>query len=265
MQTNIVAFVGKKQGGKTSAARFMAGYVLLKNQKVKGYSINEDGELVVNAYWPNQDGSYEEGLGILDINRTDYLFAEWAAQEIWPLVNIYYFADKLKEIAIDLFGLRPEQVFGTDEEKNSETRITWKSMCAFLPPRVIKKIKDEGKYDRNMTAREFMQYFGTNVCRVLYDDIWVNYTLDKIKYEQSNLAIISDCRFENEMLAVKKAGGKLIKLERRISDDAHASEAEQDDIDPSLYDAIIDNTDMTLEEKNQVVLDTFYSWGLVPG
>lgn len=264
MAQKIVALVGRKQSGKTSSANFICGYVYLKAGKIKGFNINEEGELIVNAHFPTENG-FEESTGILDVTRRDYLFGSWAIEHLWPYANIYFFADKLKEIAVDLFGLEPRQVYGTNEEKNTLTKITWKSMCSFLPPRVIKKIKDEGKYTEFMTGREFLQYFGTNVCRVLFQDCFASYTINHIRMEQSDLAVISDCRFDNEIEYVRKNGGKIIVLGRRIDEDGHDSEPEIADIDESLIDLYIDNQNMTMQEKNQIILDNLFKWGYVAG
>ena len=43
-----------------------------------------------------------------------------------------------------------------------------------------------------MTAREFMQFFGTDVCRKMFEPVWAKACINKIKREQSELAIIAD-------------------------------------------------------------------------
>ena len=80
-----------------------------------------------------------------------------------------------------------------------------------------------------MTAREFMQFFGTDVCRKIYEPIWVESCLSAIKKEQSELAIIADVRFPNEADAIIRAGGTLLRLTRQTLEDNHASEKALDD------------------------------------
>ena len=111
-----------------------------------------------------------------------------------------------------------------------------------------------------MTGREFMQYFGTDVCRKIYPDIWTDRLIKDIVAEQPNLAIISDARFENEIEAVQKAGGKVIRLTRSVEGvDAHESELALDNF--SGFDAVIDNQNMSIEESCQKLIELIDSWG----
>ena len=107
--------------------------------------------------------------------------------------KIYHFADPLKAMAIDLFDLSPTQVYGTDEDKNTVT--------PYLAQDAALKGKDV--LDNIHMTREFLQYFGTDVMRSIKDTVWVDYTIKKIKQEQSSVAIIPDVRFPNEVLLSK--------------------------------------------------------------
>ena len=55
-----------------------------------------------------------------------------------------------------------------------------------------------------MTAREFMQFFGTDICRNAFQPIWVNACLNKIKREKSQLIIIADVRFAMKLRLLRK-------------------------------------------------------------
>ena len=81
-----------------------------------------------------------------------------------------------------------------------------------------------------MAAREFMQFFGTDVCRKIYEPIWVNSCIkqDTTRSNQE-LAIIADVRFPNEAEAIEKAGGRLVRLTRKVFEDSHSSEVALDD------------------------------------
>ena len=63
-----------------------------------------------------------------------------------------------------------------------------------------------------MTAREFLQYFGSDICRILFEKCWTSALMTKIHEEAYRFCIIDDLRFKNEHAAVKKCGGKIIKL-----------------------------------------------------
>ena len=76
----------------------------------------------------------------------------------------------------------------------------------------------ENKASSPMTAREVMQYVGTDFFRKIYPDVWVDSTIRKIESEAPDLAVIVDCRFPNETKGVKEAGGKVIKLRGKGKD-----------------------------------------------
>ena len=101
-----------------------------------------------------------------------------------------------------------------------------------------------------MTARELLQYFGTDIRRKMNTDEWVNHTLRTIKSEQSSLAIIADVRFPNEVESVKSAGGKVIRLTREFKEDGHSSETalDKNNYDWSNFDLIIDNASNSTED-----------------
>lgn len=47
-------------------------------------------------------------------------------------VKKYSFADGLKNFLVDVMGLRPEQVWGTDEQKNTKTSYLWENLPEFI-------------------------------------------------------------------------------------------------------------------------------------
>jgi hypothetical protein len=84
----------------------------------------------------------------------------------------------------------------------------------------------------------------------LGQDIWVNNILSRAKQaivdSDYTGVIISDVRFENELAAVKAAGGKVILVERpgKLPDTvggSHASETEQQGFDKSAFSFMIQN------------------------
>ncbi len=277
MSQKILVFAGKKQSGKSSAANFVAGYILAQLGR-KGqafcpvsFAIDDDGELNVNTAFMDANGDPVETEGILNLNRHDEDFTTWASNVMWPYVKPYAFADSLKWIAMTVFNIDSKLLYGTDEEKNQPTHIKWKDMCQFLSPKQVASIKKSEKYDKFMTVREFLQYFGTNVCRVLDDECWTRKCFSDILSEGSELAIIQDCRFANEVHAsykLKEIYGvdvKVVKLLRSGEFDIHESENGLKGIADTSYDLVIDNEHMTIKEKNQEILDALYTWGWLSG
>lgn len=110
-----------------------------------------------------------------------------------------------------------------------------------------------------MTAREFMQFFGTEIMRKMYEPLWTNRTIKDIESEEPLIAVISDCRFKNEAKALKAKGAKLVYLTRSISNnDNHLSENGFGDFND--FDLTIDNANMTLLDTCKALLDGIHSW-----
>jgi len=148
------------------------------------------------------------------------------------LVKIYNFADPLKNLCIDIFGLEYRQCYGTDEEKNELVDCYWN--------------------DKQLSSREVLQIVGTDMFRKMQCHVWSSATIRKIKQEDPDLALIADCRFPNEVKAVKNAGGIVIKLNRNVYDSDHSSETalDKENYDYTNFDLVVDNQDMDIHEKN---------------
>lgn len=235
----ILGISGKKQAGKTTIANIIHGEILLKNNLVKDYNISDKGKLVVNTV--NAQG--KDGWGQFDIERKDLEFLEYAHYNMWPYVKLYNFADSLKDMCINLFGFTYDQAYGTNEQKNEKVKhLLWSNM----PRGKVNKKAPKGE----MSAREFMQFFGTEVMRKMHNDVWANACLNKILKEGSDLAIIADVRFPNEVEAITKAGGKVLRLERNVHEDDHDSETalDADNYDHDNFWHVLDNREIGIGE-----------------
>lgn len=152
--------------------------------------------------------------------------------------KIYNFADPLKkDICIDILGLTYDQCYGSDEDKNTLT--------------------NNYRDNKQLTAREVMQFVGTDIFRNMQQNIWADATMLRINKENPPLAIIADCRFPNEVEAVRNAGGFVIKLNRNPFNSDHVSETALDENNYSVqnFDLVIHNNNVTIPEQNGIVLD----------
>lgn len=251
--SNIIVFCGKKSAGKNCCSNFLHGYQLKSYNIIEDFGIREDtGGLIIKAKSLNENADEETTEGEIDITRDDLEFGEWAAYNMWPFIKNYSFATELKAIAMGLFNIPRECVYGTDQQKNQkQEHLLWENMPG---------LKDKKKTGP-MTAREFMQFFGSEVMRKMYDNIWIDRTLKNIKTEDPQIAIISDCRFDNEAIALKKAGAKLVYLTRSVYADDHISENGFQTF--TEFDTIIDNKDMTIQETHQELIKAIDSWGWI--
>ena len=113
-----------------------------------------------------------------------------------------------------------------------------------------------------MTAREFMQYFGTEIGREIYPDLHAAGGIRRIRKAMSGIAILDDLRFPNEVEAVQSAGGKVLRLTRDILHDEHFSEHALDPevFDWSKFDKVIDNQNLTIHQTCEEILKTLIEW-----
>jgi hypothetical protein len=66
----------------------------------------------------------------------------------------------------------------------------------------------------NLTPRWVLQWWGTEVCRkAFHNDIWIASLESRLRNSNDSI-VISDCRFPNEIKAIKAAGGKVIWVQR---------------------------------------------------
>jgi hypothetical protein len=151
-------------------------------------------------------------------------------------VKIYNFADPLKQdICINILGLTYDQCYGSDESKNELVNCFWEN--------------------KQLTAREVMQMVGTDMFRAMQTNVWSSATVRKIQQEKPTVAIIADCRFPNEVDAIRKVGGLVIKLTRNPYNSDHLSEMALDDnrYDQNNFDLVIDNRYLNIGEQNKII------------
>lgn len=160
--------------------------------------------------------------------------------------KIYNFADPLKNLCIDILGLEYNQCYGSDEDKNQLVNCYWDN--------------------KQLTAREVLQIVGTDMFRKMQNHVWSNATIRQILREQPNVAIIADCRFPNEVDAIKNVGGIVIKLTRNPYNSNHASEIalDPDQYDQFNFDLIIENHDISITEQNKIIFDFLQFKGILP-
>lgn len=120
------------------------------------------------------------------------------------------FAGLLKESAAALFELKPTV---WEEWKNDSTMEV---LVQRRVPNTIPHVR--------LTVRQFLQRYGTEAHRDIFgENFWVEQLFDTMDMEKNY--VISDARFESELLTIKKYGGININIYRGESDDPHPSEA----------------------------------------
>lgn len=170
--------------------------------------------------------------------------------------KIYAFADPLKQMCSELFNIPERLCWGDNEEKDLPTQYRWSDFP--LPVSRINNIMyndlelKDYTLSNDVTIRQLLQVWGTNIFREFEPNCWVNATIGKIKREAPDVAIISDARFPNEIDAFLEYETFVIRLERNPINNSHKSEVALDDYDFCNVDNtwIIKNSDITIEQKN---------------
>ena len=105
-----------------------------------------------------------------------------------------------------------------------------------------------------MTAREVLQYVGTDIFRKLDPDVWINSLFRKIQKDKPEVALICDVRFKNEISCLQKKGGFILGLTRDpySKADEHSSEKEIEECF-ALCDSVIDNKDMSIKKQLKMI------------
>lgn len=235
----VIGISGRKQAGKNTVANYINGNILMNKDMISDFYIDSDGSLVVNT----KDTSGQSGYGIFDVTRKDDTFIEYAETQLWPYVKVYHFADPLKDLAINLFGLDQKLVYGSNDDKNNETEFRW---C---------DIPSGKNSNSKLTIREFLEYFGTTIVRTIKLNAWSKYTMKKILLDNSEIAIIPDVRFPNEVEEIKNAGGIVIRLTRNVFNSNFEAETALDEqnYDWKNFDIVIDNSNMDIETLCQTL------------
>lgn len=156
-------------------------------------------------------------------------------------------ADKLKDIAMEMFELTYEQVYGDLKETPTKHVGLACPTCSSVEISELTLGNDKmgqcnicnvigalPTFKKNWTPRHILQYLGTEGFRKIWPDVWVNYAVrrargillngfdeiekqantNKKKTTVPNFVVFTDLRFANEAAAVWSAGGEVWRIKR---------------------------------------------------
>lgn len=261
MTTKIIAMSGRKGSGKSTIAKFLVA---------NGSRFFGDGS---EAYAVDRDADGRGATFRLQSDRT-------------VRVRTYSMADPLKRFCVDVLGLEERQVYGSEADKQTLTRFTYdrlphwprlveeerqkarREVAAerhgrWWPKRLFLKLTraDEIEAENRawlriptgpMTARAVLQHVGTDIFRRMWADVWNEACLRQIRKDAPDVALVDDCRFPDEVEAVQRAGGKVIRLNRAPhAADQHPSERALDDYPQEKFDVVLPDD---LTERDTLLL-----------
>jgi hypothetical protein len=275
--TKILGISGKKQSGKDTAANYILGSLMKKLEYINGFKITQQGKLYVYGW---TDGFAQDC--IVDYDDNTWPMSSLKKNYLDKYIKLYSFADCLKQqICIKMLGLTYEQCYGTDEQKNSLTHLKWEDMPGVLDPEsasdLLCQAGGSSVYPEEihyyfpgttlhkpgfMTAREVLQFVGTEIMRKMYGNAHVNATMNQIKQDAPEYAIIRDTRFINEVEGVSE-NGLTCRLLRDVNKgkDQHESETALDNYPLDKFSLVVDNTDMSIQEQNAIVYEFLKTQG----
>jgi len=192
------------------------------------------------------------------------------------------FADPMKRFCKEMFDFSDEQLWGSSDARNAPDKRYVRTH-----EEQLFQVDSFGKMARHreplyLTPRHALQTLGTEWGRGCYSDVWAEYAIRvarellkggalyrpeewysvQPKMDLRGITpkgvVISDVRFKNEIAAIKRAGGKVIKVVRgeglQGAAGQHLSETEQQELDDTFFDVTIQN-DGCLDDLQRAVKD----------
>lgn len=140
-------------------------------------------------------------------------------QKIYPFLKRASFALRVKEVVATLTGTRLE------DNMSREGKASWAPGF-------------------DVTLGRMQQLVGEGLRQVVCEDVWIRSVLGST----SESIVITDVRYPNEVEAILRAGGMVLRIKRDTSaleldgrDPNHPSETALDDFPDSGYTAVIHN------------------------
>lgn len=226
IKNNLIAISGVKNSGKTEAAE-MFQYCLSVPKIFRQYWIYKYFNKIIPKKWQI------------------IAFADPLKKMLAILLNIPVekFNDRAfkEDTCIDLNTLEYSlSAFTRDKRLLSDSKFT--KMAKELSLEIL---------DYDLTIRQLLQYFGTNVMHTFFTKkVWINSTLRN----SNKSTIISDCRFIAEANAIKEHDGKIVYIGRvGCSFGQHQSEKEMFQmLKKGMYDYQINNNGTLEDLFNQI-------------
>lgn len=228
MRQTLIMFSGKKKAGKNALCNFL---------------INNYNEL------------FKQPKFLINLNNPSYPAA------------LIGFADALKELISFYFNI-PIEVLYSNEKDTYVTNIKWNTLPNYT------FLIDNGfvlEPNNYLTTRELMQQIGA-MFRKMNPNIWVDIFLKKVNYqfehERKKLILCFDNRYLNELTLARNFCEESrykflsIKLTRQIDKDIHESEISLDD-HLNVFDVIIDNQNLTLEQTKRQLIKILKEKGII--
>ena len=262
----IIGISGKKRVGKDTVAKIIQGFDIWKKN------------LALQTEYPLSNVFVRAYV----LNRVNIYVSSWEVKK---------FANKLKEIVSILTGFTVEAL-ENEEIKNINLFLSYRLLnkkantfevftsmedlverlnhlrTVYLDVYSAEEVNDLFVQETiSITPRLLLQTIGTDIVRTIHPDIWINSLMNdsisnadairgtsEIKKLYPNW-IINDVRFPNEVKAIKKKDGIIIRINTESAyNSTHSSETALDDYED--FDYTIDNNnciDCLIEKLKEIL------------
>lgn len=108
--------------------------------------------------------------------------------------------------------------------------------------------------------RRLLQRFGTEAGRDIHgEDCWIDLVLAPWVHASNTPGpkhdlVVTDCRFENEAVAIRRAGGLVVRIERPDIEELPGNHVSEAGLPERLVSAVIHN-DASVEDLHAAILD----------
>ena len=166
------------------------------------------------------------------------------------LVNIHgfrreSFASSLKDAVSVVFGWSRELLEGRSKQSREwreQPDIWWSD-----------------KLGKTITPRYILQYWGTDVIRNgFHDDIWLASLENRLRSAQDDV-VVTDCRFPNEIAAIRDAGGMILQIQRGPMPEWYTCAHKENTTDADQQWILQDHNEL-MSQKYPHIHSSEYSW-----
>ena len=278
-EKKILAFSGKIGAGKTSCCNFITALALVhlikddNNESLAPYGafVNVNGQLAIFDEIGKEN--------VISLKPHSATAQAWLSTQLWPFIRLVSFADGLKEFCINMLGLQRELVYGNQEDKNQPSNIRWENLPYSVYVDCNGKIStsfvnhngelfDEKTrkqvFLKNgfMSIREVLEQVGSEVIRKIVPDAHVNGLVNTINMSNTPFILVDDVRFLNEVKSIQSLQGKVIRLTRTTEENnKHESNTALNNVDDNIFDAVIDNTNLDMDQTFGILMEKMIELG----
>jgi hypothetical protein len=205
-------------------------------------------------------------------NTVSYALAEPIKRALWYGLKFAHVRNPLNREVITIDNINGLNKFDREMDLNlssyqlaSVLKTAWGEVEAMRGELGVHTMDALGLIDNQVASedkvwsiRRLMQVFGTDICVAVNQMIWMKFMADHYldAIAENKLMIITDCRQEHEMKALRMMGGTFWFVNRdlpELNTDTHITER---GLQPKITDVVIDNNG-TLEELSQNVYGLF--------